>query len=159
MAGRFLLRNPLSLLEAIFTLRTYPVVKTPQRARQVLFSQNLPEQLLLEYHAKMQVESFRAFLDLLGLSLVHPKRVKTPVLVLGGEKDWVLGPDTSRHTRTRSHSGSCPAASFADRAGKAEAGPGRCPAGRLRQGANLMALKCKQKKGLDLAPGSRFYNI
>ncbi len=94
MAGRMALRNPLPLLAAIFTLKTYSVVKTPELARWLLFSADMPEDKLLKYHAKMQDDSFRAFLDLLGLNLAHPKRVKTPLLVLGGEKDWALGPDT-----------------------------------------------------------------
>ena len=29
----------------------------------------------------------------------HPKRVKTPLLVLGAEKDWALGPDTKATAR------------------------------------------------------------
>ena len=99
MAGRFALRNPLPLLAATITLRMYSVVKTPQLARQLLFSAEMPEEQLLKYHAKMQDDSFRAFLDLLGLSLAHPKRVKTPLLVLGAEKDWALGPDTKATAR------------------------------------------------------------
>jgi pimeloyl-ACP methyl ester carboxylesterase len=99
MVGRLALRNPLPLLAAIFTLRTYSVVKTPQLARRFLFSAELPEEQLVKYHARMQDDSFRAFLDLLGLNLAHPKRVKTPLLVLGGEKDWALGPDAKATAR------------------------------------------------------------
>jgi len=40
----------------------------------------------------MTGESFRAFLDLLGLNLAHPKRVTTPLLVLGAENDTVIPP-------------------------------------------------------------------
>ena len=99
MAGRVALHNPLPLLAAIFTLRTYSVIKTPQLARWLLFSPDMPEEQLLKYHAKMQDDSFRAFLDLLGLNLARPKRVKTPLLVLGGENDWALGPDTKATAR------------------------------------------------------------
>ena len=98
MAGRIILRYPLPLLTAIFTVRTYSVVKTPQLAS-MLFSAELPEEKLIKYHAKMQDESFRAFLDVLGLNLAHPKRVKTPLLVLGAEQDWALGPDTKTTAR------------------------------------------------------------
>jgi pimeloyl-ACP methyl ester carboxylesterase len=100
MAGRILLHNPWPLLSAILTFRTFHVVNTPQRVRQLLFSRELSEQQLLEIHAKLQDESFRAFLDLLGLTLVHPKRIKTPILVLGAEKDWALGPDAKGTART-----------------------------------------------------------
>jgi pimeloyl-ACP methyl ester carboxylesterase len=34
-----------------------------------------------------------------GLNLARPKRVKTPLLVLGGENDWALGPDTKATAR------------------------------------------------------------
>ncbi|PIV25844.1 MAG: hypothetical protein COS37_09460, partial [Anaerolineae bacterium CG03_land_8_20_14_0_80_58_20] len=55
---------------------------------------------LLKYHAQMNDESFRMFLDLLGLNLAHPKRVKTPLLILGAEKDTIIAPrdvhDTAR---------------------------------------------------------------
>jgi pimeloyl-ACP methyl ester carboxylesterase len=47
----------------------------------------------------MEDESFRAFLDLLGLNLAHPKRVKVPLLVLGAENDWAIGPDTRATAR------------------------------------------------------------
>jgi len=94
MVGRLILRFPLPFLAAVFTLRSYHVVRTPQLVGQWLFSAELPEEQLIKYHTKMQDDSFRAFLDLLGLNLAHPKRVKTPLLVLGAEQDWALRPDT-----------------------------------------------------------------
>ncbi|HMZ07589.1 MAG TPA: hypothetical protein PK078_08220, partial [Anaerolineales bacterium] len=45
---------------------------------------------LLKYHAKMNDESFRMYLDLLGLNLVRTKKVKTPLLVLGAKDDTVI---------------------------------------------------------------------
>ena len=35
----------------------------------------------------MNDESFRMFLDLLGLNLAHPQKIKTPLLILGAEFD------------------------------------------------------------------------
>jgi pimeloyl-ACP methyl ester carboxylesterase len=99
MAGRIILRKPLPLLEAIFTLRTNPVIKTPKLAHWLLFSPDFPEETLMKYYPKMESESFRAFLDLLGLNLAHPKRVKAPLLVLGAENDWAIGPDTRATAR------------------------------------------------------------
>ena len=40
----------------------------------------------------MQNESFRSYLDELGLSLVHTKFVNTPLLVIGAENDAVIKP-------------------------------------------------------------------
>jgi pimeloyl-ACP methyl ester carboxylesterase len=90
--GRVFLRDPRIVLKALFTWRMYPVVETPARARWSLFSADMPEEQVLKYHERMDDESFRAFLDLLGLNLAHPKRVKTPLLVLGAEKDTVIAP-------------------------------------------------------------------
>lgn len=98
--GRVLRRDPRIVLKAVFTWNMRPVVETPERARWGLFSADMPEEQLLKYHAQMNDESFRMFLDLLGLNLAHPKRVKTPLLILGAEKDTVIAPrdvhDTAR---------------------------------------------------------------
>ena len=40
----------------------------------------------------MNDESFRMFIELLGLKLANPKRVKTSLLVLGAENDTVIPP-------------------------------------------------------------------
>jgi alpha-beta hydrolase superfamily lysophospholipase len=40
----------------------------------------------------MNDESFRAYIDELGLHLVRPKRVKTPLLVIGAQNDNVIFP-------------------------------------------------------------------
>jgi pimeloyl-ACP methyl ester carboxylesterase len=84
--------RPLVLLKALATLRLYPVVETRELARWALFSESFPEQLLEKYHPFLQDESFRSYLDELGLNLVRPKRVKTPLLVIGGENDRIIPP-------------------------------------------------------------------
>jgi pimeloyl-ACP methyl ester carboxylesterase len=90
--GRVLVHEPLIVLTALLTWRMYPVVQTAERARWALFSADMPEEQLLKYHARMNDESFRMFLDLLGLNLAHPKRVETPLLILGAENDAVIAP-------------------------------------------------------------------
>lgn len=98
--GRVLRRDPRIVIMAFLTWNMRPVVETPERTRWAFFSDNFPEADLLKYHAKMNDESFRMFLDLLGLNLADPKKVKTPMLVLGAEKDTVIAPrdvyDTAR---------------------------------------------------------------
>ena len=84
--------RPLVLLKSLATLRLYPVVETPEVARWSLFSNDFPNELLDKYHPKMQNESFRSYLDELGLSLVHTKFVNTPLLVIGAENDAVIKP-------------------------------------------------------------------
>jgi pimeloyl-ACP methyl ester carboxylesterase len=82
--------RPLVILKSLISLRLYPVVETPEMARWSLFSDDFPPDLLGKYQAQMQNESFRSYLDELGLNLVHTKRVKTPLLLIGAENDVLI---------------------------------------------------------------------
>jgi pimeloyl-ACP methyl ester carboxylesterase len=95
-------RHPWMVIRAIGTMSLYPVVETPALARENLFSKDFPEELLMKFHKQMQDESFRAYLDELGLNLVQPARVKTPVLVVGAEDDTVI-PLNSIHKTARAY--------------------------------------------------------
>jgi len=90
---RMAVQRPLTLLKVTAQLRLYPVVETPEAARWALFSKDMPEEQLLKYYAKLNDESFRMFMDLLGLNLANPKRIKTPLLILGAENDNAISPD------------------------------------------------------------------
>ncbi len=90
--------DPLILMKVIAQLRLYPAVETLGKARWALFSEDFPEDQLEKFHAKMCDESFRAYIDLLGLNIVNPKRVRTPLLVLGAEKDTVILPGDVHQT-------------------------------------------------------------
>jgi hypothetical protein len=50
----------------------------------------MSEEKVREYHSRLQDESYRAYLDMMGLSLPRPKRAKTPLLVLGAAEDGVF---------------------------------------------------------------------
>lgn len=89
---RVLFHDPRIVLEAVSTWNMRPVVKTPARARWAFFSKDFPEEEFLKYYAKMNEESFRMFLDLLGLNLAHPKRVQAPMLILGAAEDTLIAP-------------------------------------------------------------------
>lgn len=83
-------RHPLLVLKIIATLSMRPMVATPGLAREAFFSADMPEEQVAAYHARLGDESFRAYLDELGLNLVHPKRVRTPLLVIGAADDTVI---------------------------------------------------------------------
>jgi len=84
--------RPLIILKSLASLGLYAVVETPEVARWSLFSDDLPDDLLKKYHSQMQNESFRTYLDELGLNLVHTKRIRTPLLIIGAENDTVIKP-------------------------------------------------------------------
>ncbi len=83
-------RQPLAFLKALATLSLYPIVATPALVREAFFSKDMPETQVAAYHKRMQDESFRAYLDELGLNLVRTKRVQTPLLVIGAADDTVI---------------------------------------------------------------------
>lgn len=91
-ALRIALLHPLVFAKVNLTMNLQPVIATPQLAREAFFSADLPDEELTIYWKKMQNESYRAFLDMVGLNLPHPSRVKTPLLVLGVERDKMLNP-------------------------------------------------------------------
>jgi pimeloyl-ACP methyl ester carboxylesterase len=80
-------RHPLAFLKANLTLSLFPVIGTPSLAQEAFFSVDMPEEKLTAYFARMQDESYRAYLDMMGLDLPRPKQIKTPMLVLGAAND------------------------------------------------------------------------
>ncbi len=91
-------RHPLIVLRVLATMRLYPVVETPELAREGLFSRDMPAEEVQKYHRLLQDESFRAYLDELGLNLAHPRRIQTPLLVIAAENDAVVPLKTVRDT-------------------------------------------------------------
>jgi pimeloyl-ACP methyl ester carboxylesterase len=79
------------------TLRAF--AHTPQLCRESFFSAHTPEPQVLQCHARLQEESARAMrLDITVLNLPSPKKVTTPLLVLGAECDGVFTPREERTT-------------------------------------------------------------
>ena len=87
---RAFIRSPLDMLKAGLTLNPKMIIRTPRLVREGLFSENIPEQKLINYFSRMQNDSVRAFIDMMFLNLPLPGRVKIPVLVLGAKNDTAL---------------------------------------------------------------------
>ncbi len=97
-ALRIARRRPLAFAKTSLTLSLFPVIATPQLAREAFFSDSLPEDQLQAYWKQMQDESYMAFLDMVALDLPRPAKRKTPVLVLGVGQDNMIGPGESEAT-------------------------------------------------------------
>jgi pimeloyl-ACP methyl ester carboxylesterase len=99
-------RHPPTFAKVSLTFRLFPLVATPQLARETFFAEDLPDEQLLEYWKRMQDDSFMAFLDKVALDLPNPAKVKTPLLVLGVARDNMLEPSeieaTARAYNTQS---------------------------------------------------------
>lgn len=96
-------RHPLRMFAAVATLSVYGLIKTPDRARALFFSDGLPDQLVRKYQAEMTDDSFRVFLELLGFVRPDVSKIKAkgaPMLVLRGDEDrsisWTYVADTAR---------------------------------------------------------------
>lgn len=85
-------RHPLVLLRANARLSLRPIVATPALVREALFSDQAPWDLVERTHARLQDESYRAYLDMLGLCRIRPRPLHLPLLVLGGERDGLFTP-------------------------------------------------------------------
>jgi pimeloyl-ACP methyl ester carboxylesterase len=84
---RLAARHPIAVIKANATRSLRHLVSTPRLARDAFYSKDIPVERLDAYFARLQDESYRAFLDMLALDLPRPARVKTPMLVLGAERD------------------------------------------------------------------------
>lgn len=89
---RIAARHPLAFLKSLGTLSLIHVIRTPALYQEAFFSQNMPASEVNAYHAQVQDESFRAYLDAMILDLPHLKRLDTPMLVLGAADDRLISP-------------------------------------------------------------------
>ena len=95
---RMALENPWLAVETFLTLEPGRAFSTAARARKFLFSPELPEEAVRRYVKLLGRESFRAILELSYLQ-PDPARVRrTPMLVLGAERDNIV--PVSEITRT-----------------------------------------------------------
>jgi pimeloyl-ACP methyl ester carboxylesterase len=85
-------RHPFRVLQANVSRSLYPVVRTPRLARELLLSPDTPDERAKALHARMQDEAYLAYLDMMALDLPRPRRVKTPLLVLGAGRDALFTP-------------------------------------------------------------------
>jgi pimeloyl-ACP methyl ester carboxylesterase len=84
-------RHPLRLLAANLTWSLYGLVKTPQRARELFFGSELPDELVARYQSRLTDDAYMAYLDLLFFVRPNVEAVRrTPILVLGGDADWTI---------------------------------------------------------------------
>jgi pimeloyl-ACP methyl ester carboxylesterase len=98
-------KHPFRFAWVNLTRSLYPLVSRPRLTREMLFSPEMTEEEVQTYFRRVQDESYRAYLDMVILNLPRPKRVRTPMLVLGAERDAIFTPHeaaaTARAYRTQ----------------------------------------------------------
>jgi pimeloyl-ACP methyl ester carboxylesterase len=91
---RFMRRHPWRTLKGLATGDTTVALNTPVLAREQFFSLNTSESDVIRYLHRFQQESKRAlYVDTAFLNLPKSKRVATPLLVLGAQRDGIFTPE------------------------------------------------------------------
>jgi pimeloyl-ACP methyl ester carboxylesterase len=83
-------RHPLTFLKVILTFSLIHNVSTAELYKEAFFSASIPGKELAAYHAQVQDESFRAYVDMVALDLPRPEKVNIPMLVLGTTDDNLI---------------------------------------------------------------------
>jgi pimeloyl-ACP methyl ester carboxylesterase len=86
-ALRWIRHRPTHFFKMTLTGKALPYINPPQLARERFFSAHTPEADVRRYAARLQEDSTRIGIDCLLLRLPRPKRVTTPLLVLGADED------------------------------------------------------------------------
>lgn len=90
-------RHPVAFIKANTTMRLWPIVATPDLARDAFFAADMPEAETDRYWSRLQDESYRAYLEML-LRPPRPERIRVPILVIGAGEDRLFGPEEIRRT-------------------------------------------------------------
>lgn len=91
-------RYPGSFLKANFTLNLKHILPTAERFATSVTATDLPREEIEQYYSHIESESFRAYMDMMGLNLVKPNKIDTPLLIMGGGKDMVAPPRIIKKT-------------------------------------------------------------
>lgn len=91
-------RHPLRFLRVNLTMSLYPLMSTSALVRELLFSSDTPEDVVAGCQARLGDESYRAFLDMLGLVRIHPRPGAVPLRIVLAERDQTIAPRDVRAT-------------------------------------------------------------
>jgi pimeloyl-ACP methyl ester carboxylesterase len=95
---RIAARHPATVAKVTATQDMAPLVRTEALVRELFLAPDTPDEVVRRCHQRIGNESYRAYLDLLGLVRLRPARVTTPVLVIGAEKDGIFTPPEVERT-------------------------------------------------------------
>ncbi|MEZ5097291.1 MAG: alpha/beta fold hydrolase [Nocardioides sp.] len=90
--------RPRDFLRTTATLSLYPLVEDPAQVHALMFTPELDPATAASYQRRLQDESYLAFLDMLALDLVRPRRIATPLLVVGAQRDELFPEPAVRAT-------------------------------------------------------------
>lgn len=79
--------HPMAFLKTNLTMRLFPIVGSREMAESILFCPQTDAAVVDAVWPRLQDESYMAYLDMMFFALPAPRKVQTPMLVIGGERD------------------------------------------------------------------------
>lgn len=95
---RYMRQHPLRFLKTCLTFTPYHFINSPKMAKKWFFSDDFAADELAAFFPNLQNESFRIVFESALLNLPRPKKVETPLLVLGAENDRIFPPHEVKAT-------------------------------------------------------------
>lgn len=99
------IKNPLLFTKVALKRDINVLFNTPKRARKFLFSEDTGDEKVAEYAARLGKESFRIAFETI-FNLPKPESVKTPLLIIGAERDEIIPPKFIEKT-ARAYNADC----------------------------------------------------
>jgi pimeloyl-ACP methyl ester carboxylesterase len=98
VTARIAARHPVLFAKVNLTLSMRPLIATRALVREMFFTVDTPEPTVDACMARLQDESYPAYVDTLAFVLARPRRVAVPMLVLGAGRDAIFSVDEVRRT-------------------------------------------------------------
>lgn len=92
---RIMRAMPGAFARSTVTFSPYALINTIERTHTIFFSSAMPREALERHFARIQEDSFRAYLDYLMFALADVRRIRergTPMLIIGGANDHIFPP-------------------------------------------------------------------
>lgn len=98
---RYARKHPATLLQVSLTMTPYHFVATPERAKELFFSPDFPDETLRQIHPLLGNESIVVSMESASVAVPRPRKVTAkhiPLLVLGAEHDAIFPPSEVKAT-------------------------------------------------------------
>lgn len=105
MLMRWLPKHLGSIAKMLLSMNPYELVATPRKYQTLMLQASMSDDLVQKYHGRLRGESFRVLLEGTLYKLPKPAKVKQPVpmLIIGGDADYLFTPQEFRKTAAAYH--------------------------------------------------------
>lgn len=94
---RLLFTYPIHFIHSLLAMSWLPIMKDSRRLKVAMFRKDFPNEQLEGIASRLQDESFLAFLEMVFLRLPKTSTAPVPLMIIGGEKDFLIAEKDTRH--------------------------------------------------------------